>query len=79
MVDFLSTVAVKSICTSIVFIAARTRILYTIRVTENIIKEAEARWKIVQLPGIIEIYTLEILYIVHPVRSCTFKFPTNTV
>lgn len=47
LVDFLSTVAVKSICTSIVFIAARMRILYTIRVMENIIKKVEARWKIV--------------------------------
>lgn len=47
LVDFLSTVAVKSICTSIVFIAARMRILYAIRVMENIIKEVEARWKIV--------------------------------
>lgn len=47
LVDFLSTVAVKSICTSIVFIVARMRILYAIRVMENIIKEVEARWKIV--------------------------------
>lgn len=47
LVDFLSAVAVKSICMSIVFIAARMRILYTIRVMENIIKEVEARWKIV--------------------------------
>lgn len=47
LVDFLSTVAVKSICMSIVFVAAGMRILYTIRVMENIIKEVEARWKIV--------------------------------